>query len=266
MTTRVVSLVTLILFASAPQLVFAHGEESRVAIEADITTPTQAGAVTYKFELVDTKLNQVLKDSDLAITHEKILHMLAYDPALHEFQHVHPTFDGQYWVVDLNFSRNGDYWLWVQGEISSDGEEFSSSIRLQIYGGLPDLPAPPILTDNRNGSDGNSTVQLSSQTLHAGQTAMLDVVLGRNDGTPPINTPYLGAFAHVIVVPEDADSLLHVHPMGGSQSSKGMLHVIFPEARFYRLWVQFIDDGVLRTVPLSVEVFNSLVTKSRCQS
>ena len=255
MTTKVVSLFALALFASAPQLVFAHEEESRVAIEADVTGPMPAGAITYKFELVDTKTNQLLKDSDFTISHEKILHMLAYDPALKEFQHIHPEFDGHFWVVDLNFARNGNYWLWVQGELASDGEEFSSSTRLEIFGGQSACSTPPVLTDLRSGSDGSSTAQMSGQTVRAGQMVTLDVVLGRNDGSQPVNTPYLAAFAHIIAVPEDADSLIHVHPMNGSQSNQGMLHVTFPQAGFYRLWVQFMDDGTLKVVPLSVQVF-----------
>lgn len=255
MTSKVISLIALAFFAGTPQFALAHEEESRVAIEADITTPMQAGAIAYKFELVDTKTNQVLKDSDLAITHEKILHVLVYDPALQEFQHVHPEFDGQFWVVDLSFARNGNYWFWVQGELASDGEEFSSSRRVEIFGGQSAWPTPPVLSDVRSSSDGSSTVLLSGQTLHAGQMLMLDVTLGRNDGTQPVNTPYLGAFAHIIAVPEDADSLIHVHPMNGSNANEGMLHITFPQAGFYRLWVQFMDDGALKIVPLSVQVF-----------
>jgi hypothetical protein len=41
--------------------------------------------------------------------------------------------------------------------------------------------------------------------------------------------------------------------MEGS-ANPAMIHVVFPEAGDYRLWVQFMDGGVLRTVPLSVTV------------
>ena len=84
--------------------------------------------------------------------------------------------------------------------------------------------------------------------------AMLTLTLSREDGSPAIVTPYLGSFAHVISTPEDGDSLIHVHPMNGSSPTQGMLHVTFPTAGFYRVWVQFIESGALKTVPLSVEV------------
>ena len=255
MTRKFVTMMVFALSASAPQFVFAHGDESRVAIEADSTAPMQAGAIHYKFELVDTENNQVLKESDLIVNNEMILHFIVYDPALQEFQHVHPIFDGHFWVVDLSFAKDGNYWLWTQGKLKIDGEEFSSSTRLQIYGGQAEWPAPPVLTDTRINNDGNSTATLSGQRLIANKMAMLSLTLGRNDGTQPDNSPYLGAFAHVIAVPEDADSLLHVHPMSGSVPSQGMLHITFPAAGFYRIWVQFMDSGVLKTTPLSVQVF-----------
>lgn len=84
--------------------------------------------------------------------------------------------------------------------------------------------------------------------------AMLTLTFNRTDGTKPDIQPYLGAFAHVILVPEDADSLLHVHPMQGATPNEGIFHTSFPDQGDYRLWVQFLDGGVLRTVPLSVTV------------
>lgn len=245
----------LAAIALSTTVAHAHDDESRVSIESDMTGPVQAGSVKYVFQLVDTELNKLVKDSDLSITHEKILHMIVYDPALKEFQHVHPNFDGTNWSADLNFAVDGEYWVWTQGQLSVDGEEFSSSVRLKVRGGSQAWPAPPVLTDNRQGADQISTVTLSNDKLKAGQMAMVMVTLGRNDGSIPQNTPYLGAFAHVIAVPKAGDSLLHVHPMNGAHPNEGMLHVLFPEAGYYRLWVQFMDDGYLRTVPLSVQVY-----------
>jgi len=234
----------------------AHDPESRVSIESDMVGPVQAGTTHYVFQLVDTKLNTVLKDADLQITHEKILHMVAYDPALKEFQHVHPAFDGHYWNADLDFSVNGNYFVWVQGQLKSDNSEFSSFVRLQVNGGQTEWPTPPILTETRTGVNSGSVATLSNGVLHAGQAAMLTLTFSRADGSAPQITPYLGAFAHVIATPEDGDSLTHVHPMDGGVPSVGMLHMTFPDAGSYRIWVQFIDAGVLKVIPLSVTVGN----------
>ncbi len=83
---------------------------------------------------------------------------------------------------------------------------------------------------------------------------MLDLKFTRTDGTSAVITPYLGALAHVVATPTDGDSLIHVHPMDGNQPNEGMLHVTFPTAGMHRLWIQFIDGGNLKTIPLVVKV------------
>lgn len=228
--------------------------KQRIEIEPDSSAPIEENDVNFKFQLVDNKTNSLVDERDLSITHEKKLHFLAYDPALREFQHVHPEFDGTFWQVSLHFNVSGEYWIWAQGELL-DRTEFSTPTKIKVQVNKPAWPNPPTLKDIRAGASGNSTVTLSKERLKAGSMAMLNVILGRNDGSQPSITPYLGAFAHVIAVTDDADTLIHVHPMGGSRPNEGMLHATFPRKGFYRLWIQFIDAGLLRTIPLSVQVF-----------
>ncbi len=236
------------------QASFGHGgEEGLIALEPDVTSMS-AGTAPYKFQLINTETNQLIGDQNLNISHEKKLHLIIYDPSLKEFQHVHPEFDGKMWSADVQFAFNGNYWVWAQGELSADGTEFSSPTRLAVTGGSTAWPSPPTLTDIRNGSLGVSAIELSKSKLMAGKMAMLDLKMSRTDGSTPQLTPYLGAFAHIIATPVDGDSLIHVHPVS-TGPSQGMIHAMFPDAGMYRLWVQFIDGGSLKTIPLSVEVF-----------
>jgi hypothetical protein len=126
-------------------------------------------------------------------------------------------------------------------------------VRLAVSGGQSAWPSPT-LSDVRTGTETNSVATLSAGKLKAGKMAMLTLTFTETDGSAANITPYLGAFAHVIATPEDGSSLLHVHPMDGGQPNEGMLHVSFPTEGFYRLWVQFIDAGELKTIPLSVAV------------
>lgn len=238
-----------------PFSVHAHdpGEE-RIVIEAESDQPITANSTTYEFQLVDTEKNKVVTDADLVISHEKKLHFLVYDPALREFQHVHPEFNGRVWTVDLKFAVSGNYWMWAQGKLA-DGTEFSVSTRAPVALSLPAWPAPPRLSDVRAGGDGISVATLSAQRLVANRSAMLKVVFTRSDGSAAEITPYLGAFAHVLTAADDGDTLIHVHPMNGPRPNEGILHVSFPRAGFYRIWVQFLDASQLKTVALSVQVF-----------
>lgn len=234
---------------------FAHDPgEARIVIEAENSLPIVVNAAPYEFQLVDTELNKVVSDADLAISHEKKLHFLVYDPALREFQHVHPSFNGRVWTVDLKFAVSGNYWLWAQGELN-DGTEFSTSARAAVALSAPAWPMPPHLSDIRVGIDGASIATLSAQRLVAKSSAMLKLTFTRSDGSAAQITPYLGAFAHVLIVTDDGDSLIHAHPMNGAKPNEGMLHVSFPQAGMYRIWVQFLDASQLKTVALSVQVF-----------
>lgn len=234
---------------------YGHDNESlRVELEPADTGIIKTEEIDFQFQLVDTKSNSLVDENALKISHDRKLHVIIYDPALKEFQHVHPVANGDSWEVPVKFNRSGEYWLWARGELL-DGEEFSSPVRVTMEIRDPSWPIPPTFSDVRSGSDGSSVVTLSGERLKTGKMAMLNVELSRNDGTKPVNSPYLGAFAHVVAVFSDADSLIHVHPMDTSNPNQGMLHATFPNAGFYRLWIQFMDAGSLRTVPHPMQVF-----------
>lgn len=247
-------LTILITGLLASTLAFAHGDEPRVAIELENSVVLQAGQQELHFQLVDTKLNQIITDQELNISHEKKLHVLIYDQSLNEFTHVHPDFINGEWRTTTQLSVNGKYFVWAQGEITSDGEEFSAPSNIEITKGTSAWPLPPQLSELRAGTNGNSKVELGTQKITANKMVMLGLKFTRTDGSTPNITPYLGAMAHIVATPTDGDSLVHVHPMNGSLPNEGMLHVTFPEAGIYRLWIQFIDGGNLKVIPLAVKV------------
>lgn len=233
---------------------WAHGPtEERIVIEPEIMQ-SAAGKVQYRFQVFDVENGTMLDPSSLNVVHEKLLHLLIYDPSLNEFRHEHPEFDGTYWSTEIELSTDGNYWIWAQGEVAVDGYEFSANNRLLITGGKSALPTPPHLIETLKGNSGNSTVEISGGKVKAGKMVMLNVTLSRNDGTKAKITPYLGAFAHIVAVPTDGDALIHVHPMNTKNPNEGMLHATFPTKGVYRLWIQFMDDGNLRTIPLAIEV------------
>jgi len=231
---------------------FAHGDE-RISIETETQGALTAGEnIEFSFQLYDEDVKKAVAESDLNESHTKKLHLVVYDASLGEFNHVHPTFDGQVWKSELNLTTNGSYYIWAQG-VLLDETEFSASYRVNVVGGKPALPVV-VLGDNRKAALGNTVVELSKQKIKAGKMTMLTYTVSRNDGTQPDVTQYLGANAHVIAVSPDGDDLIHAHPMDGNNSNTGMIHVTFPTAGDFRIWVQVIDAGLLKTVPLSVTV------------
>ena len=242
--------VVLTLITSLAQ---AHGDgESRITIEPEAQGNYSAGDIHYSFQLFDDQANKALSDTDLVETHTKILHFITYDSSKNEFNHVHPTFDGKMWAADFKWTKNGVYFVWAQGQLK-DGTEFSTFVKTQVVNGAAEIPVVD-LGDHRKASDHSTVVELDNSQLKAGKMAMLNFKVTRDDGQVSQITPYLGAFAHVIAVSPDGDELTHVHPMQGSKPNTGMIHATFPTGGDYRIWVQLMDRGELKTIPLSVTV------------
>lgn len=232
---------------------FAHDPDGRVSLELDSTT-FQAGAVLLTFQLVDIQTKTLLKDTDLAISNEKKLHFIVYDKALEEFRHEHPVYVTDHWEVTVQLPRNGDYFTFAQGQLAADGYEFSPYSELSVSGGLSANPVPTSFTEVRKAGSLGTNVTFPSQKIQAEKEVMVNITFSRTDGTPVQLSPYLGAMAHVIGTPTDGDSLIHVHPMSTSNPNVLMLHATFPEVGYYRLWIQFIDGGILKVAPLMIEV------------
>jgi hypothetical protein len=231
---------------------FANSD-NRISIETESQGSLIATQnIEFSFKLYDQDTKKSVEDSDLEESHTKKLHLVVYDSSLNEFNHVHPTFDGQVWKSELNLTTNGSYFVWAQG-VLLEGAEFSAAYRVNVVGGKPELPVM-VLGNIRNAALGNTVIDLSKQKIRAGKMATLTYTISRNDGTQPDVTQYLGANAHVIAVSPDGADLIHAHPMDGNNSNTGMIHVSFPTAGDFRIWVQVIDAGILKTVPLSVTV------------
>lgn len=245
-------LLSMLLVAFG-QSTYGHGAgESRISVEAENQGSYNAGVFQYAFQLFDDQAQKALSDKDLMVSITKILHLIAYDPSRNEFNHVHPSFDGKVWTVELNLPTNGNYFVWAQGQLL-DGTEFSAVAKTQVVNGKPEIPAVP-LPDIRKASNNGTTLELTNVKLQAGKMAMINYKVTRDDGQEPIVTPYLGAPAHVIAVSPDGDELIHVHPVVGPKPNTGMIHAIFPNEGDYRVWVQLLDHDVLKTIPLSVNV------------
>lgn len=226
---------------------------SRVSLQPEMPGNYQAGTFQYTFQLLDQKTNKLVSDQDLNLSHTKKIHLIAYDAALKEFTHVHPTFDGRTWNVMLNLPTDGSYFVWAQGELL-DGTAFSTFVNANLVNGAPKNSTLP-LGDVRSASDKETVFEMAKSKIRAGKMVMLNFKVSRTDGVTPIIAPYLGAFAHVIATPVSGNELIHVHPMKGNEPNSGMIHATFPKEGTYRLWVQFIEHDELKTIPLSVVVF-----------
>jgi hypothetical protein len=234
---------------------WAHGDQ-RLGVEPVIETSFPAGMVSYDFQLIDLQTRAILADSDFEVSHEAKIHVFVYDPGLKHLQHLHATFQAGLWHSDVPIAQDGNYWIWAEGQLASDHAIGYGSSRLLVTDGTPADTSEPDVTEMRTASDGTSQVALSDDSIVKEQEVMLGVDYSRTDCSSPEITPYLGEMGHAILVSEDGDWLGHSHVMV-DETGMLMLHAEFPEEGNYRVWIQFMDGGALKTVSLAVSVSES---------
>ena len=76
---------------------------------------------------------------------------------------------------------------------------------------------------------------------------------------------YLGAFGHAMMLSEDMMEHVHAHPeemLEGTTITEGggpdlTFHALFPKPGHYRIWLQFLRNNKLSTVPFTVRVLRA---------
>lgn len=247
---KIILFLFLTVFSS---FLFAHENENGVSLESKIPSTIVAGKVHYSFDLYDNTAKRNLTDADLMDSHENKLHLFIYDAALKEFKHIHPQFINDEWSIDFDLTVNGQYWIWAQATLASDGDEFSAFEKINVVNGVTQNEIPTTLGELKSAADGISVATVSGKAK-ANSQSMLMVKFSRTDGSTPDVTDYLGAFAHILIVPKDGSAIIHAHPMATGKPNEGMIHVTFPKEGEYRIWIQYLDAKNLRIVPLSIKV------------
>lgn len=200
------------------------------------------------------------------------LHVLATDSNFSSFLHEHPGkvgSDGRFRVA-MKFPKPGVYHVFADAVPTGLGQQV---VRFDVSVDAPagmeaaqPVPAP------KEGTDGPYTVQLDQSGLQAGKESMLNLTVLKN-GKPardlglylgvPAHAVFVGtddlAYVHAHAMPADAAKAAHgshgsVHDPAGPVSAQMMLHAKPPHAGSYALWIQFMANGEIRTVPFVVNV------------
>jgi hypothetical protein len=228
------------LRASVPQI--EAGQSARFRLDAQ----NAAGEPIRHFEYV----------------HERPIHFLIASADLAEFDHIHPelTADDSYEVV-YTFAHGGKYRVWADYSLPGEPprvEAFDINVSGATHPSQK-LVASSVLTQ----AAGSLSVKLTpSKPLRAGDDIPITLSL-----TGSIDTlePYLGAWAHVIVIGEGYRSFAHAHPIETAAAAHthaalgpppNKIHIVtnFPSAGLYKLWAQFQQAGHVVTVPFVLRV------------
>jgi len=241
---------------------FPSASEKRVAFQAP--SAATGRPVPLRFQIRDAAGRPI---RHLEHVHERPLHLLIVSLDLGDFAHLHPEVNAQgTWEATHVFPRAGRYRLYAEFTLPG-GPQQVTNFDLTVAG-IPRPSRPPLPS---------ALVKLDRTVpLQAGEDLELQF-----DLSPPLSglEPYLGAWAHVVIVGEGLSSFLHAHPLekAGAVQSEAHFHTaeslgpapaqvriaaIFPRAGRYRLWLQVQVAGSVRVIPFDLQVASARTARA----
>lgn len=202
-----------------------------------------------------TRLALVLTDedgtpvTDLDEAHdEPPLHLILVRRDLTGYRHLHPTRRGDGFAVSVTLPEAGAWRAYADFE--RNGEKTVLGRDLIVPGDFEPRPLPaPTSAATVEGY----AVELTTRDLRAGAEARVEFAIARG-GQPVTPEPYLGAAGHLVAIREDDLAYLHVHPLEGSRDGTIAFDAELAEPGRYALFLQFRDEGRVRTVTFTIEV------------
>lgn len=244
----------------------SHGDMSSMHMSSQISdeftweikqlTPYKQGKPSkLEFKITDKESKVPVRNFEPV--HEKIAHLIIVSRDLKHFEHLHPDITGPgTMAVQADFDRPGEYIFYMQFSTPDEGEK---TIRQTLAVGKGMIPAAVLVPDaeqakNVDGYD----FKLTQVPDKSGEMAMPTVAITKNGKQVTNIKKFLGAAGHGVIVSEDTNSFLHVHPQGDenadSYASPVMFHTTVPKAGNYKMWAQFEIDGKVRTADFSFKV------------
>lgn len=260
----------------------SHGEPAGLPV-ADETAGLSVAEGDYSLRLDPTYLGRPgevreirfrIEDSsgatvsDFDELHERQMHLIVIRRDGAHFQHLHPEMDeAGTWTTALALPEAGVYRAFA--DFSIEGDPYTLASDLFASGPFEARQFPE--STRVDAVDGYE-VRLHDGDLKAGTPAALRFVVSK-DGEELIDLEnYLGAKGHLVALREGDLAFLHVHPDGPAHEEEhdsGEGHAggedvaasnvvpytaAFPTAGRYRLFLQFKDDGRVRTAEFPVTV------------
>ncbi|CAH1214429.1 Potassium-transporting ATPase ATP-binding subunit [Paenibacillus plantiphilus] len=192
----------------------------------------------------------------LDIEHEKLLHLIVVSKDLSYFNHIHPEYKGQgEFVITNNFPSGGTYKL-IADFVPTGGRKTTQTEWIEVAG-VPAESVPLAVEDGHSKTVDGVEITLENDHPEAGKDFELSFTLADASTKEPVTDlePYLGAVGHVVIISEDTEDYLHVHPVNEeSTGPEAKFMTSFPSKGTYKIWGQFQRDGQVLTVPFVVQV------------
>ncbi|MNI31478.1 hypothetical protein D3C73_853640 [compost metagenome] len=238
----------------------SHGAESKktdVQMNAKVTFQAGTAKANENTELAiqitgkdGTPINKFDEN------HEKLLHLIIVNHDLSFFNHIHPEFQGDgKFKVTTSFPAGGDYKVFADF-IPTGGAGTTLSDWVKVEGHASQHTAVKADTKLVKEIDGKKVeLTLSSNKANEEVTLTFNIRDAETNKGIDILEPYLGAVGHVVILSDDAEQYLHVHPMDEKATGpEAKFATSFPHSGTYKIWGQFQQNGKVFTAPFVVDM------------
>ncbi|MFE9325143.1 hypothetical protein ACIHDR_27815 [Nocardia sp. NPDC052278] len=214
--------------------------------------PNRAGAL--RFRITGPDATPVTR---FTTQHDKKLHLIVVRSDTTGYRHVHPTMDDTgTWSIDWNWTAPGTYRVFADFVPEQGPGDLVLSRTVTVAGPAELQPLPP---ESRSATADGYQVRMAGDPSTAGSELRFTVT---RDGAPVTDLePYLGAYAHLVVLRANDLAYLHVHPQGEiGRTPAGPevgFHAKTPSAGAFRLYLDFSHGGVVHTAEFTARVESS---------
>ncbi|HKK17287.1 MAG TPA: hypothetical protein VJ952_01290 [Opitutales bacterium] len=199
---------------------------------------------------------------DIVVSHTERIHLMAVDPSLTDYQHLHPRPAGGpgHFQFEMTPSKTGTYMVYLDFISLLSQRRVLAKTEFVVAG-----PAEPVRLQKRTTvpMDGY-TFQLKAPgqgSFPAGEESQLELRVLPKKGSAAVDFDLvMGAYAHLVVFDEAGTGFAHLHPENPfideqDPNNPDLRFSFFPgDPGKYRLWAQFMIDGEERFVPFDLEV------------
>lgn len=241
--------------------------KSRKAAQTQEAAPPQLD-VTAEQPLVPGQPNRLLvrlsdaaghpmTPEQLAVVHEKKIHLFAADASLNEYHHIHPEPTAQPGIYSVPFTPGSheNYRIWAEVTPAATMEEHL--VRSALSAPAP-TPSRFDFRPNRQAEANGLTFEWSaSPPLRQGETSIVTLSVTDAQGKPVTLEPHLGAMAHLAGFTPDDRDFIHTHAEEAPRPQSGPLHIEItpPQDGPLRLFVEVNHGGEIATAAFDQTVY-----------
>jgi hypothetical protein len=181
----------------------------------------------------------------LGLTHEKVMHLIVVSNDLSEFYHLHPN-----QISENNYAAtislpSSSYTAFV--DIKPEGKDYLiTPINLNLGLDLPRQQASLKKDVDLKKEISGKIVELTVNPLKVDE--IITLTFNIINASP---SPYLGALGHVVIIDQDVNQFIHVHPVSDHET---VFQTEFEKPGLYKVWAEFKFEDKVFAFPYVIEV------------